>query len=339
MVTSRSKPEAPARELKDGVHVYRTWFPGKRPVGWILHALASIPTLRAVAKGADVLHAQDIASVIPCERARGRGARTTTGGKTPLVTTYHTSHFLVRAQKPEWKPVLGWMVRAADKNLAASQEIASVAESLAPDVKVEALANGVDTSTFRRVPPTMPASSRRRLLIPRRLYPKNGVEYFVRAMPYIAERVDVEAVIVGDGPERARLEALARELGAVDRIRFMGAKPHEEMPGIFSSCELAVIPSLMEATSVAALEAMSCELPVAASNVGGLPEIVDEGVGALFPPADPRGLADTVIRLLAEPSSLSERGKEARRRVVAHWSNDRLVDRHLEIYRDLTGKS
>ncbi|HSR42347.1 MAG TPA: glycosyltransferase family 4 protein, partial [Longimicrobiales bacterium] len=96
----------------------------------------------------------------------------------------------------------------------------------------------------------------------------------------------------------------------------------------------AVFPSLMEATSVAALECMACEVPVAASRVGGLPEIVDGEVGALFEPADPDDLARAVIELLGR-DDLEEMGRRARRRVVARWSNDRLVARHVEIYEAL----
>jgi glycosyltransferase involved in cell wall biosynthesis len=227
-------------------------------------------------------------------------------------------------------------VRASDRNLAASQELADVARSLAPEVRVEALPNGVDTERFQRTAPTLPPTSRRRLIVPRRLFPKNGVEYLVRAMPIMAARVDVEAVLIGDGPERARLEALARELRVEDRITFLGARPHSDMPGLLSSGELAIFPSLMEATSVAALEAMACELPVAASRVGGLPEIVDESVGGLFEPADPESLARKVVSLL-QGADLSTVGKRARERVVERWSNDRLVERHLEIYTELTG--
>jgi glycosyltransferase involved in cell wall biosynthesis len=90
----------------------------------------------------------------------------------------------------------------------------------------------------------------------------------------------------------------------------------------------------MEATSVAALESMACGLPVAASEVGGLPEIVDASVGALFPPADPAALARAVVELLQGPG-LEEKGREARKRVVEEWSNLRLARRHVEIYESL----
>jgi len=330
IVTSHSVPGTPTFEIMDNVQVWRTRFPARNPVGWALHSVGSIPRLRKVALGADILHAQAFASVLPCV-----AARRTTGAR--LVTTFHTSHFLVRAERPAWRPLLGWMVRAGDRNLAASEEIARVAEALAPGTQVEALPNGVDTSLFRRTTPTLPPTQRRRLIVPRRLVPKNGVEYLVRAIPHMVPRVDVEAVLVGDGPERERLEALAGALGVSDRVIFLGARPHPDMPGLLSSAELAVFPSLMEATSVAALESMSCELPVAASRVGGLPEIVDGDVGGLFEPADPEALAETVVRLLEDPE-LTARGRRARERVTERWSNDRLVERHLEIYQEMIGK-
>ncbi len=327
MITSLSMPGLPEHEVMDGVQVWRTWFPARNPPGWALHAFGSIPKFTERARDADILHAQDIASVPPAMAVRAR-----TGA--PVVTTFHTSHFLKRAEQPLWKPILGRMVRTSDYALAASVEIARVAEGLAPGTHVEALTNGVETSLFRPVPPTLSATERWRLIVPRRLFPKNGVEYLVRAMPYIVERVDAEAVLIGDGPERQRLEELARELGVDGRVTFLGKRRNDEMAGLLSSGDLAIFPSLMEATSVAALESMACELPVAASRVGGLPEIVDDEVGGLFEPADPRSLADTVVRLLGS-GRLEEMGRRARTRVVEKWSNDRLAERHLEIYRAL----
>lgn len=333
VVTSRSRAELPEREVVDGIDVWRTWLPARNTPGWALHAFASMPRFGALAQAADVLHAQDIAAVLPCMVARRvRGA--------PLVTTYHTSHFLRRADSPFWRPIFKRFLEAADHNLAASREIAAVASAIAPGAPVEALANGVETGVFRRVAPALapPRAGRRRLVVPRRLFEKNGVAYFVRALPRIVEAVDVEAVVVGDGPERGRLEALARELGVADRIDFLGARPHAEMPALLSSADLAVFPSLMEATSVAALEAMACGVPVAASRVGGLPELVDEGVGALFEPADPASLARAVVQLLGS-GQLDAMGAEARRRVVERWSNDRLVERHVAIYEALLARS
>ncbi len=332
VVTSRSHPDFAPHEVMDGVEVWRSWLPARNPAGWATHALVSTPRLRTVSADADLVHAQDIASILPARLVGAGGPR----GRIPLVTTYHTSHFLKRADSPFWRPLFRRFIRAAQHNLAASAEIADVAESIAPGTSVEALTNGVDTRRFRPVAPTLPPPppGRRRIIVPRRLFEKNGVEHLVRAVPLLAAEVDVEAVLVGDGPERERLEQLAHALGVEERVRFLGARPHVDMPGLLSSAEIAVFPSLMEATSVAALECLACEVPVAASRVGGLPEIIDDGVGALFAPADPADLARTVTRLLVE-ADLDAVGAEARRRVVERWSNDRLADRHLEIYRAL----
>jgi len=334
VVTSMSMPGLPRTETMDGVRVWRTVLPARNTVGWALHAFGSMPRFGRLAHRADILHAQDIAAVLPCMVAQ-RAA-----GGVPFITTYHTSHFLRRSTSPFWRPVFKRFIAAADYNLAASTEIADVARSIDPDSRVEALTNGVETSLFTRTTPTLAATrpGRKRLLVPRRLFEKNGVEYLVRAMPAILERVDAEAVLIGDGPERPRLEALASELGLADRVTFLGARPHGDMPGLLSSGDLAVFPSLLEATSVAALEAMACEVPVAASRVGGLPEIVDASVGGLFEPADPAALARTVVELL-EGGQLSTLGAAARKRVVEQWSNDRLVERHIAIYEEVLARS
>ena len=329
MVTSRSKPEAPAREVMDGVKVIRKWMPSKTPGGWIAHTLATVPTYLPLARSADVLHAQTFASAVPAMIAKARYHK-------PFVLTLHTSHFLRLATKPAWQPILRRIIRSCDWLLAASAEIRDVALSLYPHPRAEAVTNGVDTTMFQRSTPALepPGNGIRRVIVPRRLFHKNGVEFFVRALPLMRREMQVEALLVGDGPERAKLEQIARDLGVYDACHFLGARPNTEMPGLLSSCEVAVFPSLMEATSVAALEAMSCELPVAASNVGGLPEIVDETVGTLFEPANTEDLARKLVALLAR-SDLHELGVHARERVVKSWSNDRLAKRHIEIYRTL----
>ena len=327
VVTSRSKPELPAHEVMDGIEVWRTWLPGRNSLAWVAHGGWSTPRLAQIARQADVVHAQAFQSVLP-----GVVAKKAT--RSPLISTWHTSHFLKRATSPFWRPIFRRLLKWSDYNLAASAQIAEVAEGLAPGVQVEALTNGVETDVFHRCEPSLPAATRRRVVVPRRLFEKNGVEFFLRAMPLIVERVDVEAVIVGDGPEREHLEELAAGLDLGGRVQFLGARRHEEMPGLLSSAELAVFPSLMEATSVAALESMACELPVAASNVGGLPEIIDGEVGALFEAGNPTALAATVTSLL-ERADLGALGAAARSRVVERWSNARLVDRHLEVYQSL----
>lgn len=326
MMTSRSRPGLPERENMDGIDVVRKWFPEKRtPAGWAAHTLATVPHFLRLARHADILHAQTFASAVPGMMAKRRYGL-------PLVITLHTSHFLKLAEKPVWQPVLRRIIRSADWLLAASTEIRDVALGLYPHPRAEALTNGVDTEMF--VPREKSPRARPRLLVPRRLFHKNGVEYFIRALPLIRREVDVEALLIGDGPERGKLEALAVELGVADAVTFMGKRANDEMPALVADADVAIFPSLMEATSVAALEAMSCGVPVAASRVGGLPEIVDESVGTLFEAANPEAQAAAIVALLRS-GELETRGGLARERVVQHWSVARLARRHLEIYETL----
>ncbi len=327
IITSRSQKKLPTYEVMDGIKVWRTWLPARTTLGWSIHGVSSIPKLGKTISQADIIHAQTFQSIFPAFVANRKH-------NAPLISTLHTSHFLERAKNPLWRTIFKQLLRWPDYNLAASVEIADVTKGILPNVKVEALVNGVDTEVFRKTSPTFTRSSRICIVVPRRLFKKNGVDFFIRAMPLIAKHKDVEALIVGDGPERNNLKNLAKKLGIIDRIHFLGIRTHAEMPGILNSAQLAIFPSLMEATSVAVLESMACEIPVAASNVGGLPELIDNKVGGLFEPGNPQALAESVISLL-DRDDLPTLGIQARARVIDKWSNLRLVDRHLEVYRDL----
>jgi glycosyltransferase involved in cell wall biosynthesis len=328
MMTSLSQPGLRERDNMGGVEVVRKWFPRRRtPAGWAAHTVATVPHYLRLARHADILHAQTFASALPGMRARRRFGH-------PLVITLHTSHFLRLAQRAAWRPILRRIVKSADWLLAASEEIRDVALDLYAHPRAEALTNGVDTELFSPAPDARASRRVPRIIVPRRLFAKNGVEYFIRALPLVRQELQVAAVLVGDGPERGRLEQLSRELGVDDMVMFMGRQPNEDMPMLYADADVAVFPSLMEATSVAALEAMSCGVPVAASRVGGLPEIVDDTVGALFEPADPESLAAALIGLLRQ-HDLRHRGERARERVVTRWSVARLARRHEEIYEQL----
>jgi glycogen(starch) synthase len=333
MLTSRSMRSVPREQTVEGVRVVRTWFGGKHALGWGAHVVGSIPAHGRLARSADVLHAQTFATAPPAIASRRRFGQ-------PLVLTLHTSHFQRLHRKPAWRPFLRWLISSADWVFTASEQLRAMALDVIERPRVEALTNAADTDVFRPVPPTLPSppDGVRRLVAPVRLFPPKGVVHLVDALPLLLERMPVEVVVLGDGPDRAALEARAERNGVAHAMRFLGRQPRESMPGLLCSADAAVLPSLMEATSIAALEAMACGVPVAASAVGGLPELIDEEVGTLFRAADPADLAGRVASLL-EREDLPEMGRRARRRVVERWSLDRLVRRHEEVYRLLLEES
>jgi len=147
-----------------------------------------------------------------------------------------------------------------------------------PKEKVKVIYNGIDTDMFN--PHIAPVAYEKKVPIiftARRLVKKNGLEYLIKALwKVLANGAECELLIAGEGPEKRRLESLAESLGIRDHVRFLGLLPHHEIPKYLSLADLVVVPSLMEASSLFVLEAMAMEKPVIATNVGGIPEIIQE---------------------------------------------------------------
>ncbi len=217
-------------------------------------------------------------------------------------------------------------------SLSLSDHFIAVSESVAADLirrgvprrKIHVVYNGVAEPS--RLPE--PAAARRDLgLAPgptvgtvARLHAVKGVRYLLQAAAILQRRgVACQVVVVGDGPERGALEREGRELGLAPPARFLGfrERPVELLPAL----DVFVLPSLMEGMGLAVLEAMLAGLPVVASRVGGVRELVAEGeTGLLVPPADPQSLADALMRLLGDPDlarRLGEAGRERYRRDFA----------------------
>jgi Glycosyltransferase len=141
-----------------------------------------------------------------------------------------------------------------------------------------------------------------------------GVEHLVRALPQIVRRhPDVKLVLVGSGPLEPRLRGLAERLGVTDSVVFVGRRSHDQMPRLLAAADVFVLPSLNEGLPRVILEAMATGLPVVATSVGGVPElVVDGGTGLLVEPGDEEALADAVCRVLADPELAMAWGRAGR---------------------------
>ncbi len=161
-----------------------------------------------------------------------------------------------------------------------------------------------------------------------------GHREFFSALAALPERYPVEALIIGGGRREAEMRRLATELGLAGRVHFLGQR--DDVPDLLSALDLFVLPSHSEGVSLALLEAMAAGLPVIASRVGGLPEVVTDGEnGLLIPPQDPQALATALERLLADPDLAQKLGANARRHVEENYSLERLGREINEIYAEL----
>ncbi|MBE0477485.1 MAG: glycosyltransferase family 4 protein [Coriobacteriia bacterium] len=168
-----------------------------------------------------------------------------------------------------------------------------------------------------------------------RLQDVKGGEVFVRAAALIAaEEPASRLLVVGAGPERDRLERLAAELIPPGRLAFTGAV--SPAAPYTARLDVLAVPSLSEGLGHSAMEGMALGVPVVASRVGGLPEVVEDGVtGLLVPPSDPNALAGAILTLLADPERARRMGEAGRVRAAERSSSARLVKAHLDLYRRL----
>jgi glycosyltransferase involved in cell wall biosynthesis len=144
--------------------------------------------------------------------------------------------------------------------------------------------------------------------------------------------------MVGDGPERPVVEQYCREHGICSAITFVGSLPLIEE--VLVGADLFLLPSESESFGLSALEAMACEVPVIATAIGGVPEVVADGeTGYLFPVGDVDGMAAGALKLLQDEDLRQSFGAASRRRAVEVFSQTAVVGRYRAIYERVAGRS
>jgi D-inositol-3-phosphate glycosyltransferase len=276
----------------------------------------------------------------------------------PWVHSFHTLARMKAAAGLPDEPSRGEaeavLVRAADRLVAMSpaEEEALVGLYGADPDRVCVVPPGVDmdhysprpTGTVRR---RLGLLDRRVVVYAGRLERLKGADLLVEAMAALRRRPgfdDVVALVCGEdsgdgrrqarhtGGERGRLEALARERGVVGRVRFLGAVPPQRLADLYAMADVCVVPSHTESFGLVALEAQASGTPVVAAAVGGLVEVVEDGVtGFLIDGRDPAAFAARIAELLEQPALRERMGAAARAR-AAEYTWDRSVERLIGLY-------
>ncbi len=255
----------------------------------------------------------------------------------PMVYTNHTSGYLKRIRKGGLRrmALLKRCFKKPDLFLAPSRELLEIPFSI--NALKHYISNGVDDQKYCYTPDAR-ITIRQRLglsdhdivgILTRRLVKKNGVIHLAEAASHI-KNPRLKLLIIGDGPERASIETLLNR-NFKNRFFMLGTKTHDEIIPYYSAADFSILPSLMEATSISGLEAMSARLPLVGTSVGGIPELIKDGEnGYLCRPADGKDLAAKIDQLTA--NDLRPLGETSRRSVESQFAWSQIAFQTITLY-------
>lgn len=287
-------------------------------------------------RGLDLLHVHYAVPHATCAYL----ARQILGARAPkIVTTLHGTDVTRVGVEPSVRAINRFSILASDGVTAPSSFLRDAAREALDlqDCAIEVLENFVDTKAFA------PVEARDRRIFggapdePVLIHVSNfravkRVEQTVEVLARVRKTRPARLVLVGEGPERGAVEARIEALGLRDDVVLLGAR--DDVAELLANADVFLLPSETESFGLAALEAASCGVPVIASNVGGLPEVVEDGVtGILTPSGDVDAMADATAALLGDPDRLRALGADARRRVEERFGRAPALDRYERYYR------
>ncbi len=256
-----------------------------------------------------------------------------------VITTLHGTDITLVGNDPNYLPTTRFGIEKSDA-------VTAVSESLKRDTiaqfdtgtPIEVVPNFIDPARYEsaRLQPGARAwaePGERVLVHVSNFRPVKRVLDIVRVYERLrVQGLPVRLLLVGDGPERPKIEAYCRYNDLCDTVTFIGGA--EVIEDLLAGADLFLLPSETESFGLAALEALGCEVPVIATRVGGLPEVVDDGrTGYLLPVGDVEGLAEAASRLLTDEPLRQSFGREGRRLALERFAEDKIVARYREVYR------
>jgi N-acetyl-alpha-D-glucosaminyl L-malate synthase BshA len=291
----------------------------------------------------DIIHAH---YAVPHATAAflSRQVLASTGSAPPpkVVTTLHGTDITLVGSDPSYSEIVAFSIEQSDRVTAVSESLrAATCAELGVSRDIEVIPNFLDPEIHHRKPrPEL----RRRLtggddnvkivVHVSNFRPVKRIDAVIDIFDRVRQKVPARLLLVGDGPELAPAHRMARERGITGMVHAVGAQ--EEVVPLLSVADLFLLPSAQESFGLAALEAMACEVPVVASRVGGLPEVIEHGVtGFLHAPEAHAEMAASAVAILQDPERHVAVGQAACRRVREHFSVDRVVPLYERCYAGL----
>jgi N-acetyl-alpha-D-glucosaminyl L-malate synthase BshA len=340
-----SDPPFRLREFHSGVRFHRVETPGYPLFREPQYLLALANRLLDVARAhdLDIIHAH---YAIPHAAAAylARQILITAGAtKVPrLVTTLHGTDVTILGADPSYRETVAFCIDQSDGVTAVSASLRDdTFREMPVKSEIAVIPNFLDCG-FRpfRANPVLrarlcPPDQYEKLVVHvSNFRPVKQIEAVVRVFDAIRRRVRARLLLVGEGPEWPRADRLVQELDLAAHVEMIGEEP--EVNTLLAVSDLFLLPSLLESFGLAALEAMACGVPVVASRVGGLPEVVIDGVtGFLHPPADLEAMAASAIKILLDASLHARLSEAGKRLAVERFRADRVVPRYEAFYRQM----
>jgi N-acetyl-alpha-D-glucosaminyl L-malate synthase BshA len=255
-----------------------------------------------------------------------------------LITTLHGTDITLVGLEPNFHPIIKFALERSDVVTAVSGFLQEkTRQNFNPETPISVIPNFVDTNLYKRVECTqllkqLHIEDEFVLMHVSNFRPVKRVQDCVRILEEVRKTVPAKLVFVGDGPERSDAERLVRELGLWDHVKFLGKQ--SALPEILSIADIFLLPSQSESFGLSALEAMSCEVPVIATNIGGVPEVVGHGeCGYIAELGDVQRMARYCVELLTTPKKLAAFRANARKRAIQQYDIDLIVPMYEEVYR------
>jgi len=298
-----------------------------------LKYLKALPTLKQVIKDfkPDIVHAH---------YATSYGLLGALSGFHPFIlSVWGSDVFSFPLKSRLHKMMLKYNLKKADKILSTSHVMAKETK-LYTNKNIEVTPFGIDMKQFR--PMEVESLFNKSDIVigtVKTLENKYGIEYLIRAFKIISDRyqkLPLKLLIVGGGSLESNLKSLVKELNIENKTLFTGRVPFTDVPKYHNMLSVSVSVSNSESFGVAIIEASSCGKPVVVSNVGGLPEVVEDGVsGFVVPPRDPQKTAEVIDKLLLNKNLREKIGKNGRDRVKRLYNWDDNVKQMIRIYKEL----
>ena len=290
--------------------------------------------------GLDVLHAHyALPHALSAMVARSAAQTDDTRRPPRVVTTLHGTDITIVGSDPSYAPLTQYLITASDAATAVSKSLAADTERAfctrtGSACSIDVIPNFVDAERFhpRAGCDELPAHRPPEAVHVSNFRPVKRVPWLVEAFARATQGTEARLTLVGDGPDRAPAERLVDTLGIADRVQFLGMR--DALPELLAPADVFLLASSEESFGLSALEAMSCGVPVVATSVGGVPEVVDAGrTGLLAPPDDQKGYAEALRTLLVDRALAERMGRAARQTVLERYTREHVVTHYEDLYR------